>query len=83
MRGLGTDPNTYGVPGSPENPCPQGTHQTCLLARPGQATTADMCSCRVNASAPLVTQTASAAKYNWGLIIGVAVAAVIVVKVAL
>lgn len=72
----------YGVPGSPETPCPTGTHQTCLLAAPGKPTTPDMCSCRANATTPIVASVATTTKYNWGLIIGVSVAAIIVVKVA-
>lgn len=65
-------------------PCPAGQHNVCLYPGPGAMTTPDMCHCV--ADKPPVQQAATAVsntvKYNWGLYIGVAVAAVIVFKVA-
>lgn len=81
VRGYG-DASTYGVPGSPENPCPVGTHQTCLLGKPGQPVTADMCHCQTDSAAPLITQASSYSQYHWGLYLGLAAAAFVVYKVA-
>lgn len=62
--------------------CPDGTHQVCMIAPPGEPSTPDMCSCRPNTLHTTTASMASATNHHWGLIAGLALAAVVVYKVA-
>jgi hypothetical protein len=64
----------------PPGGCPAGTHQTCMLPAPGAAPGSAPCICTKNPT--VVTQTATVVNHNWGLYVGIALAAVIVFKVA-
>lgn len=86
VRGLGAsviDAIDQGpIPGSPAAPCPEGTHQVCMAQRPGQPLTASMCSCRPDTQTATQAAISSTAKYKWGLFAGLAIAAIVVVKIA-
>lgn len=60
--------------------CAPGQHPVCALVRPGQDPASAPCTCQDDRS---VTDAAGAAvNHHWGLIAGLAVAAVVLYKVA-
>lgn len=65
-------------------PCGKGFHNVCLLQRPGQPSTPDLCHCQADAapSVQAYNQAASLVKFHWGLIAGIALASYFVFKIA-
>jgi hypothetical protein len=61
--------------------CPDGTHQVCMVQRPGD-TSPPVCMCQPIRAGATQAAMASSVNHHWGLIAGVALGAFIVYKVA-